>query len=104
MQKCFLESKFGPFGRRRWRRLRLCRLKFVWEQLFFAAAAQNIQLLVPQPTDKTGPKNYCLVELREEDSEGQASSRENLKSIYFTLTRFAAITTRSALQECCLLA
>jgi hypothetical protein len=72
--------------------------------LFFAAAAQNIQLLVPQPTDKTGPKNYCLVELREEDSEGQASSRENLKSIYFTLTRFAAITTRSALQECSLLA
>ena len=47
------------------RRLRLRRLKFVREQFFLAAVAQNIKRLVgPQPTDNTHRGNRLLAEVR----------------------------------------
>jgi len=50
------------------RRLRLRRLKFVREQFFLAAVAQNIKATsaVPQPTDNTGSARHHLTELRKE--------------------------------------
>ena len=47
------------------RLLRLRRLKFVREQFFLAAAAQNTHAL-PQPTDHTGSARHHLTELRKE--------------------------------------
>ena len=51
------------------RRLRLRRLKFVREQFFVAAAAQNIKRLVrflPQPTDTAGSASHHIAQSREE--------------------------------------
>jgi Transposase DDE domain len=52
------------------RRLRLRRMKFVREQFFLAAAAQNIKRLgaVSQPTDSTHCGSHHLAEVRRENS------------------------------------
>ena len=62
------------------RRLRLRRLKFVREQFFLAAAAQNIKRLVSlsQPTDNTCFASYHVVEVRKINSARPCSPLKNV--------------------------
>jgi hypothetical protein len=48
------------------RRLRLRRLRFVREQFFLAAVAQNIKRPLPQSAHNTGSARHHLVERRQE--------------------------------------
>src|SRR5262249_29891457 len=67
------------------RRLRLRRLKFVREQFFLAAAAQNIKRLVSlsQPTDNTCFASYHVVEVRKINSARPCSPLKNILFTYF---------------------
>jgi Transposase DDE domain len=59
-------------------RLRLRRLKFVRQQFFLAAAAQNIKRLVRFLIDNIGPASHRLAERPEEKLGGGPRSREDI--------------------------